>query len=68
MVDVNVVIIVLLCSLIEKLDIVVNGDWFIYINGNEMFYVLKYCLNLCLNYCVVIYKYIYLICWKILVM
>lgn len=49
MVDVNVVIIVLLCSLIEKLDIVVNGDWFIYINGNEMFYVWKYCLNLCLN-------------------
>lgn len=48
MVDVNVVIIVLLCSLIEKLDIVVNGDWFIYINGNEMFYVWKYCLNLCL--------------------
>lgn len=45
---VNVATIVLLCNLIEKLDIAANGDWFIHINGNEMFHAWKHCLNSCL--------------------
>lgn len=55
---VNVATIVLLCNLIEKLDIAANGDWFIHINGNEMFRAWKHCLNSCLNQCVVTYLYI----------
>lgn len=62
---VNVATIVLLCNLIEKLDIAANGDWFIHINGNEMFRAWKHCLNSCLNQCVVTYLYIYPTCWKI---